>query len=135
MSIILSDADLIHLLFVFWLPAHLAHLISFIIANLDDIFLDWKIFMLGDIAGWGMVCGMTALWIYLLNWNIWWLYGYYIFHILILSTLFTDAALFQETISVSNLKVIFVETILESILIPWAIGIIIGGISALIFWK
>ena len=68
MLFILSDPDLlIRLLFIFWLPAHLVHLIAFIIANLDDIFLDWKIFFLGDLAGWGLLAGVTTLWVYLLE--------------------------------------------------------------------
>jgi hypothetical protein len=134
MSIILSDPDLLRLLFIFWLPAHIIHLVAFILANIDDIFLDWKRFFLGDIAGWGLLCGMTMLWVFGLDISIWWLYGYYIFHILVVSTLFTDLALYQETVSVSNIKMIFVETLFESILIPWISGILIGGIVALIFW-
>ena len=134
MSIILSDTHLIQLLFVFWLPAHIVHLIAFILANLDDIFLDWKRFFLGDIAGWGLLCGMTMLWVFGLDISIWWLYGYYLFHIFVVSTLFTDLALYQETISVSNIKAIFVETLFESIFIPWISGILLGGIIALIFW-
>ncbi len=134
MSIILSDPLLIKLLFIFWLPAQIVHLIAFIIANLDDIFIDWKVFFLGDIAGWGVVCGVTLLWINFLNISIWWLYGYYFLHLFLISTIFTDAALYQETISVSNLKMIFIETLVESILIPWVAGIGIGAIVAWIFW-
>ena len=56
-----TDAQLIIFLYSFWLPAHIVHLIAFIIANKDDIYLDWKTFFLGDLGGWGLVCGVTAL--------------------------------------------------------------------------
>lgn len=133
MSLILVYDTLIKLLLVFWLPAHFAHLIAFIIANLDDIFLDWKIFFLGDLAGWGVLCGVTLIGSFF-DMPLIWLYLYYIFHILILSTIFTDAALYQETISVSNLKMIFIETLIESILIPWAVGIGVGALFAWLVW-
>lgn len=134
MSFILSDPELVKLLFVFWLPAQIVHLIAFIIANIDDIFLDWKVFYLGDISGWGVICGVTLIWVNFLSISIWWLYGYYIFHILILSTLLSDAAMYQETISASNIKAIFVETMVESILIPWGAGIGLGALAAWLLW-
>lgn len=129
---ILSDADLIRLLFTFWAAAHVAHLIAFIFANLDDIFIS-KIFFLGDLAGWGMVCGMTILFV-----NVWevprWVIGiYYGIHILVISTIFSDIALYQDSIALTNIKALFRETLIESILIPWGAGIVVGVVSALIF--
>lgn len=129
---ILSDADLIRLLFTFWALAHVAHLIAFIFANLDDILIS-KIFFLGDLAGWGLVCGMTLLFINIWEVPRWVIWVYYVFHILVLSTIFTDLALFQDSISLTNIKALFMETLIESILIPWGAGIVVGVISALIF--
>ncbi len=133
LALVLTDDILIRLLFVFWLPAYLAHLLSFIIANIDDIFFDWKRFALGDIAGWGIICGITVLFVYFLDSPRWVLYLVYGIHTLILSTIFTDASLYQETISASNIFKIFIETLIESILIPWAAGIGVGVICVLIF--
>ncbi|QEE15234.1 hypothetical protein DSAG12_01058 [Promethearchaeum syntrophicum] len=126
-----TDAQLIIFLYSFWLPAHIAHLIFFIIANKDDIYLDWKIFFLGDLGGWGLVCGVTALFVYIIpatpEWVILTFYG---IHILLISTLLTDVSMSEESISLTNLKAYVLETLVESILIPWAAGIVIGAISA-----
>ncbi len=129
-----TDAQLIIFLYSFWLPAHIVHLIAFIIANKDDIYLDWKTFFLGDLGGWGLVCGVTALLIYIIPATPHWvLYLFYGIHILILSTMLTDVSMSQESISIANFKSIIVETLIESILIPWAAGIIIGaGVALLI---
>lgn len=128
-----TDATLIRLLFVFWLPAYVAHLVGFMIANHDDIFFDWKRFALGDIAGWGILCGITVLFVTFLDSPRWILYLVYGIHTLILSTIFTDASLYQETISAANIGKIFMETLVESILIPWAAGVGVGVIFVLIF--
>ncbi len=128
----LSDPDLIRLLFTFWAAAQVAHLIAFIFANRDDIFIS-KIFWLGDLASWGLVCGMTILFINVWATPRWLIWVYYGIHILVLSTIFSDLALFQDSVSLNNLKELFRETILESILIPWVVGIIIGVLSALLF--
>ncbi|MHA1673663.1 MAG: hypothetical protein ACTSYI_08540 [Promethearchaeota archaeon] len=128
----LSDLDLIRLLFTFWVAAQIGHLIAFIFANHDDIFIS-KIFWLGDLASWGLVCGMTVL---LINvWAVprWLVWVYYGIHILVLSTIFSDLALFQDSVSMTNLKELFRETMVESILIPWGAGIVIGVLSALLF--
>ena len=129
-----TDAQLIIFLYSFWLPAHIVHLIAFMIANKDDIYLDWKTFFLGDLGGWGLVCGVTALLVLVIDPTPYWvLYTYYVIHILLLSTMLTDVSLSQESISIANIKSIIVETLIESILIPWAAGIAIGaGIAALI---
>ena len=52
--------------------------------------------------------------------------------IMTISTILTDVSMSQETISIANLKAIIVETLIESILIPWAAGIIIGAGVALL---
>ena len=127
-----TDAQLITFLFSFWLPAHIIHLIAFMWANRDDIYLDWKTFYLGDLGGWGLVCGITALLIYIIPAPHWVLYLFYVIHILILSTMLTDVSMSQETISIANLKAIIVETLVESILIPWGAGIVFGAIVALL---
>ena len=130
-----DNPQLLIFLYSFWLPAHIVHLIAFMFANKDDIYLDWKIFFLGDLGGWGLVCGVTIL----LAWIIpdapqWILYTYYVIHILLISTLLTDVSMSEESISFTNLKAYIVETLIESILIPWAAGIVIGGISASLFY-
>jgi len=131
---VLITADLlIQLLYLFWLPAHLGHLIGSMIANRNDIFIDWRIFYLGDLAGWGLLCGFTALVLYLTEWPIWVLYIYYGLHILILSTIMTDSALYQETLSVNNIAKIITETLVESMLIPWVSGFAVGILSVWIF--
>jgi len=127
-----TDAQLIVFLYSFWLPAHIIHLITFMIANKDDIYLDWKIFFLGDLGGWGLVCGVTALLLYVIPSPQWVLYAFYGIHILLLSTILTDVSMSQETISIANLKEIIVETLIESILIPWGAGIAIGAGVALL---
>jgi len=128
-----TDAQLIIFLYSFWLPAHITHLIAFIFANKDDIYLDWKIFFLGDLGGWGLVCAVTALLIYIIpstpEWVILTFYGV---HILLISTLLTDGSMSEESISFTNLKAYVLETLVESILIPWAAGIVIGAGSALL---
>lgn len=129
---ILSDANLIRLLFTFWAAAHVAHLIAFIFANLDDILIS-KIFFLGDLAAWGLVCGMTVLFINVWAVPRWVIWGYYIVHCLVFSTIFSDLALYQDSISLTNIKALFRETLIESIIIPWGAGIVVGVISALIF--
>ena len=128
-----TDDNLMRLLFVFWLPAYIFHLVAFMIANHDDIFFDWKRFALGDIASWGIICGITVLLVQFLDSPRWILYLVYGIHTLIISTIFTDASLYQETISAANIWKIFMETIIESILIPWAAGVGAGVISVLIF--
>ncbi len=134
--VLFTDDQLIIFLFSFWLPAHIAHLIAFIWANKDDIYLDWKIFFLGDLGGWGLVCGVSALLIYVIPATPHWvLYIYYLFHILLISTMLTDVALSQESISVTNIKAYAVETLVESILIPWAAGLVIGtGVALLVYF-
>jgi len=128
-----TDPQLIIFLYSFWLPAHIVHLIAFMWANRDDIYLDWKIFYLGDLGGWGLVCGITLLLIYIIPETPHWvLYLFYVIHILLLSTMLTDVSLSQETISIANLKAIIVETLIESILIPWGAGIVIGSGVALL---
>ena len=129
----LTDTILIELLYLFWLPAHAAHLIGSMIANRNDIFIDWKVFFLGDLAGWGLLCGFTALVLYLTEWPLWVLWIYYGVHILILSTIFTDSALYQETLSVTNIAKVLTETIVESIFIPWVAGFVVGILSVWIF--
>lgn len=130
---IFTDGQLIIFLYSFWLPAHFVHLIAFIIANKDDIYLDWKIFFLGDLGGWGLVCGITALIIFIIPATpLWVLYTFYLIHILVLSTILTDVSMSQETISIANFKAIIIETLVESILIPWAAGIAIGAGVALL---
>ncbi|MHA1776016.1 MAG: hypothetical protein DRO88_07460 [Promethearchaeia archaeon] len=129
---IFTDANLIRLLFTFWLAAHIAHLIAFIFANLDDIFIS-KVFFLGDLAGWGLVCGVTLLLINVWHAPRWILWVYYAVHILIVSTVFSDLALYQDSISLTNLKALIRETLIESLLIPWGVGIAVGVISAVIF--
>lgn len=130
---IFTDAQLIIFLYSFWLPAQFVHLIAFIIANKDDIYLDWKIFYLGDLGSWGLLCGVTLLLIYIIPATPHWvIYLYYGIHIFILSTILTDVSMSQETISIANLKAIIVETLVESILIPWGAGIVIGSGVALL---
>ena len=128
----LSDPDLIRLLFTFWAVAQVAHLIAFIFANRDDIFIS-KIFWLGDLASWGLICGMTILFVNVWGSPRWLIWLYYGIHILIISTIFSDLALFQDSVSLTNLKELFRETLIESILIPWGAGIVLGVISAFIF--
>ena len=128
-----ESSQLIIFLYSFWLPAQFAHLIAFIIANKDDIYLDWKIFYLGDLGSWGLLCGVTLLLIYIIPATPHWvIYLYYGIHIFILSTILTDVSMSQETISIANLKAIIVETLIESILIPWGAGIVIGSGVALL---
>ena len=128
-----TDAQLIIFLYSFWLPAQFAHLIAFIIANKDDIYLDWKIFYLGDLGSWGLLCGVTALLLYIIPATPYWvIYLYYVIHIFVLSTILTDVSMSQETISIANFKAIIIETLVESILIPWAAGIVIGSGVALL---
>ncbi|MBA7573182.1 hypothetical protein ES708_14977 [subsurface metagenome] len=127
-----TDPQLIIFLYSFWLPAHFVHLIAFMWANKDDIYLDWKIFFLGDLGGWGLVCGVTALLLYVIPAPYWVFYTFYGIHILLLSTMLTDVSMSQETISIANLKAIIIETLIESILIPWAAGIAIGAGVALL---
>ncbi|WP_457557241.1 hypothetical protein [Candidatus Harpocratesius sp.] len=129
---IFTDADLIRLLFTFWAAAHVAHLIAFIFANLDDIFIS-KIFFLGDLAGWGLVCGLTVLMINVWQVPRWMIWGFYIFHILVISTIFSDLALYQDSIALTDIKGLIRETLIESIVIPWGVGIVVGVISAVIF--
>ncbi|MHA1511529.1 MAG: hypothetical protein ACTSRX_07405, partial [Promethearchaeota archaeon] len=101
--------------------------------NKDDIYLDWKIFYLGDLGSWGLLCGVTLLLIYIIPATPHWvIYLYYGIHIFILSTILTDVSMSQETISIANLKAIIVETLIESILIPWGAGITIGAGVALL---
>lgn len=133
LSLPLTDAMFIELLYLFWLPAHVAHLIGSMIANRNDIFIDWRIFFLGDLAGWGLLCGFTALVLYLTEWPIWVLWVYYGIHILIISTIMTDSALYQETLSVSSVGKIITETLVESMLIPWVAGFAVGILSVWIF--
>lgn len=129
---IFTDADLIRLLFTFWLAAHIAHLIAFIFANLDDIFIS-KVFFLGDLAGWGLVCGMTLLLINVWHSPRWVIWVYYALHILVISTIFSDLALYQDSIALTDIKALIRETLVESLLIPWGVGITVGVISAVIF--
>ena len=129
----ITDTLLYELLYLFWLPAHVAHVIGSMIANRNDIFIDWRIFFLGDLAGWGLLCGFSALVLSLTEWPLWVLWIYYGVHILILSTIFTDSALYQETLSVNNIAKVLTETLVESILIPWTAGIATGLLSVWLF--
>ncbi|MHA1617856.1 MAG: hypothetical protein ACTSVZ_01145, partial [Promethearchaeota archaeon] len=131
-GMVLSDPDLIRLLFTFWAAAHVAHLIAFIFANRDDIYIS-KIFFLGDLASWGLVCGMTILFVNVWGSPRWIIWLFYAIHILIISTIFSDMALYQDSVSLTNIKELFKETLIESILIPWGVGIVIGVGSAFLF--
>ena len=133
MVFVFTDHILILMLFTFWLPAHIAHLVGFIIANVNDIYINWKIFAIGDIAGWGLLCGVTSLFVFLVDWPLWILWVYYGVHIILISTILTDACLFQESISVQSIKALVRETVIESLLIPWGAGLIAGIACFFIF--
>ena len=128
-----ENPQLIIFLYSFWLPAQFVHLIAFILANKDDIYFDWKTFYLGDLGSWGLLCGVTLLLTLVIESTpLWVLYTYYGIHIFIISTILTDVSMSQETISIANLKAIIVETLIESILIPWGAGIVVGAGVALL---
>ena len=133
MALDFTNPELIRLLLIFWLPAQIVHMVAFMIANWDDIFIDWKIFYLGDLAGYAIILGSTVI-ITSTNGPMWLLWTIYIVYILIISTLLTDAAMYQESMTSSKLKEVIKETLIESILIPWGCGIAVGVISYLIFF-
>lgn len=125
MALWVDDWILVQALLTFWLPATIAHLIAFITANLDDIIFDWKVFWIGDVASYAVLAGVTYL-NYVFHWPGLIIWIYYLVHVLIITTVASDASMYQETISVSNFKAIFKETLIESIGIPWIIGLAVG---------
>ncbi len=125
-------AELYHeFLLSFWLPACIAHLIAFGIANRNDIIMKWRLFYLGDLLGWLLVVGVTFLFIDLLHFPEWVLWIFFGAYILIISTLASNLAYFHAS---SNFKTIITETLVESIIVPWIAGITLGSIIAFCVW-
>ncbi len=129
---ILHPDLVIRLIFVFWIAAQVGHFIGFIIANHDDIYINWKKFYLGDLLSW-VIIGLISWWLASENVSEWIYWIYYLVHWLLISTVFSDIALNQDTFSLMSSKDFIIENLKESILIPWIVGIIFGFISILIF--
>ena len=83
------------LIWVFWLPCTIVHMIVFIIANKDDININLPTFYLGHVISWVIVSlatyflidSQSSLWIF------------YIVYVLLISTILSDIFLQQESFS------------------------------------
>ena len=70
---LLTPDIIIKLIYLFWLPAQIGHLIGFLIANKDDIYLNKFTFYLGDLISWGIMALVSWLMVHyqVEEWAIW----------------------------------------------------------------
>ncbi len=129
---ILTPDIVIRLIFVFWIPAQVGHFLGFIVANHDDIYIEWKTFYLGDLLSWGIV-GLVSWGLANKGVEEWVYWLYFIGHAIIISTILSDVFLNQDTFVVPSFDRFMLENIKESIAVPWIVGIIFGIISILVF--
>jgi hypothetical protein len=130
----LTDAQIIQLIWVFWLPVCIAHTITYIVVNRNDIVWSMWIFVVPPL-NWGIIAGISWAFVQF-KWSQSLLWLIFLIFIIAISTLTSELIMDEDSIWGSGHKGFWMtlkKEIRESLIYPWFFALIVGTISIVNF--
>ena len=123
----LTDPQILQLIWVFWLPACIAHTITYVIVNRNDIIWSVWDFVVPPL-NWGIIGGISWAFVQF-HWSQPLLWLFYLIFIMVISTLTSELIMDEDSLWGSGHKGFWFtlkEEIRESFIYPWVCALIVG---------
>lgn len=130
----LTDAQILQLIWVFWLPVCISHTITYVIVNRNDIVWSLWIFVVSPL-NWAIIAGISWAFVHF-QWPQPLLWLFFTIFIVIISTLTSEIIMDEDSIWGSGHNGFWMtlkQEVRESLLYPWGVALIIGIICLLYF--